>query len=192
MGAADLFWRPTLAGGEALSLREAVALGIRLVADWVDLELLAAVARRFAHCSPVVPGKVSPGVDASALAALENVHLLVRKAFAELPGYCRGFDVALLPFRVNELTVHANPLKGREYLAAGLPVVSTDFPEVRELGPCRIGTDTRGYLEQVAEARAGPRGSLPERAERVRSESWEARVEEIRRAVAERTLSLRS
>ena len=39
--------------------------------------------------------------------------------YASLPGYCRAFDVALVPFRVSELTRNANPLKAREYLAAG-------------------------------------------------------------------------
>ena len=65
------------------------------------------------------------------LRALPNVHFLGRKPYAALPGYCKAFDVALLPFIKNELTENANPLKLREYLAAGLPVVSTDIPEAR-------------------------------------------------------------
>lgn len=56
----------------------------------------------------------------------------------ELPGYSKGFDVAILPFPISEVTLHANPLKVREYLAAGLPVVSTPIPEVEVLGLCRI------------------------------------------------------
>ena len=56
--------------------------------------------------------------------------MLGRKAYADLPRYAKAFDVALMPFRVNELTLAANPLKVREYLAAGLPVVSTAIPDV--------------------------------------------------------------
>jgi hypothetical protein len=106
------------------------------------------------------------------------VHLLGRQQYTDLPAYCKGFDVALNPFRINELTLSANPLKVREYLAAGLPVVSTDIPEVAVLEHCRIGKTAREFLEQVDAALAAPG---PQRAisESMRHESWEARLEEI-------------
>ncbi|MHB8875269.1 MAG: glycosyltransferase [Myxococcaceae bacterium] len=123
-----------------------------LVAAWVDLEALAACARAYPQGSVVVLGKVAPGVNLSSLQALPNVHLLGRRPYEALPGYCRGFDVALLPFRVNELTLNANPLKVREYLAAGLPVVSSDIPEVTKLGLCRIARSPGEFPARVAEA----------------------------------------
>ena len=58
------------------------------------------------------------------------MHFLGRKSYAELPAYCRQFDVGLIPFKLNELTRAVNPIKLREYLAAGLPVISTPLPEV--------------------------------------------------------------
>jgi hypothetical protein len=111
-----------------------------------------------------------------------------------LPAYCKGFDVALNPFRINELTLSANPLKVREYLAAGLPVVSTDIPEVAVLPSCRIGTSPSHFLDQVAAAleQPGPQIGI---SETVREESWEARLGEIEHhlaAAAERHLPIRA
>jgi glycosyltransferase involved in cell wall biosynthesis len=148
-----------------------------LIADWVDVELLAAVARRHPHGSLVVLGKTT--TDVSPL-NLPNVHLLGRQPYAELPAYCKGFDVALNPFRINELTLSANPLKVREYLAAGLPVVSTDIPEAAVLAHCRIGKTPEEFLAQVDAALATP-GPQHAISESMRHESWEARLEEIER-----------
>jgi len=146
-----------------------------LIADWVDTELLAAVAQRYSHGSLVIVGKAT--TDISCL-NLPNVHLLGRKPYAELPAYCKGFDVALNPFRINELTLNANPLKVREYLAAGLPVVATDIPEVAVLGNCRIGKSRDHFLEQIEAALQQP-GPQVEISDSVRDESWEARLTEI-------------
>jgi glycosyltransferase involved in cell wall biosynthesis len=152
-----------------------------LVADWVDVDLMADVARRYPSGSLVVVGKEA--TDVSALRRLANVRLLGRKPYEELPAFCKAFDVALMPFRINELTLNANPLKVREYLAAGLPVVSTAIPEVEVLGLCRIGHDREGFLREVDEALkdAGPKAG---RSDAVRHESWAARVDEIRALIA--------
>jgi glycosyltransferase involved in cell wall biosynthesis len=156
-----------------------------LLADWVDLDVFEACARAYPGGSVVILGKIAPGVDVSRLRAFPNVHLLGRKPYALLPGYCKAFDVALMPFRWNELTLHANPLKVREYLAAGLPCVSTPLPEVEAVGLCRLARRPEEYVQQVeACLREGP-GPRRERAQRIVHESWRARVEEIRRHVAD-------
>ena len=153
-----------------------------LIADWVDLELMAAVAKRYPNGSMVLLGKST--TDTSVLEQIPNVHLLGRKPYASLPAYCKGFDVALMPFRINELTLNANPLKVREYLAAGLPVVSTAIPEVEVLGLCRIGHDQASFIREVELALEDP-GSGVARSESIRSESWGARVDELREFLAD-------
>ncbi|MFL5342132.1 MAG: glycosyltransferase [Gemmataceae bacterium] len=152
-----------------------------LIADWVDVELMAKVAQHFSTGSLVVLGKAT--TDISMLQELPNVHVLGRKPYQELPAYCKAFDVAINPFRINELTLNANPLKVREYLAAGLPVVSTDIPEVAVLGQCRIGSDHDHFIREVGAAlqRPGPQAEI---SEGVRAESWEARVHEIEHHLA--------
>jgi glycosyltransferase involved in cell wall biosynthesis len=152
-----------------------------LIADWVDLDLMAAVAKRFSTGSMVLLGKST--TDTSALEQIPNVHLLGRKPYTSLPAYCKGFDVALMPFRINELTLNANPLKVREYLAAGVPVVSTAIPEVEVLGLCRIGHDPASFIREVELALQEPGPSVA-RSESIRRESWAARVDELRECLA--------
>jgi len=151
-----------------------------LIADWVDIELIAKVAERFKEGSVVILGKVT--TDVSLLEQMPNVHLLGRKQYSELPAYCKGFDVALMPFRINELTLNSNPLKVREYLAAGLPVVSTAIPEVEVLGLCAIGRDHDSFIRAVETALLIP-GPTKERSDSIRNDSWEARLAEIERHI---------
>jgi glycosyltransferase involved in cell wall biosynthesis len=152
-----------------------------MAADWIDVDLLAHVAGRFATGSIVLIGKVT--ADLSKLSRLPNVVVLGRRPYASLPAYAKGFDVALLPFPISEVTLSSNPLKAREYLAAGLPVVSTRIPEVEALGRCRIADDKEGFVRAVEEALRDP-GPRIERSDCMKDESWEARVEELRRHVA--------
>jgi glycosyltransferase involved in cell wall biosynthesis len=102
-----------------------------LIRDWVDLDLLAEVARKRPDWHIVMIGDADSTVDLAPYRALPNMHFLGRKPYADLPAYCKAFDVGLIPFKINELTKAVNPIKLREYLAAGLPVVSTPLPEVR-------------------------------------------------------------
>jgi hypothetical protein len=152
-----------------------------LLADWIDLELVRAVADANPRASVALIGSAVTPLDA--LAGARNVHLLGRRPYADLPGYCRGFDVALTPFRVNELALAANPLKAREYVAAGLPNVCTDLPELRAIPGCRVARTRAEFVEEVGRALAegGPSAA---RSELIRSESWDARLDEIRGHVA--------
>lgn len=153
-----------------------------LLADWIDYELLKKVAGHFATGSLVLIGKVA--VDAEQkikmLYGVPNIHLLGRKPYAELPAYCKGFDIALNPFAINDLTRAANPLKVREYLAAGLTVVSTDIPEVRILDDVLVGVDHGDFIKKIEKALALPK-SRASISESVRHESWEAKVMELRK-----------
>jgi glycosyltransferase involved in cell wall biosynthesis len=145
--------------------------------DWVDLGLLVKVAKHFSSGSLVLLGKAT--MDLTPLTTLPNVHWLGRKPYEELPAFSKGFDVALIPFPLNEVTLNANPLKAREYLAAGLPVVSTKIPEVEVLGLCRIGGDADGFVREIEEALKEP-GPSRQRSEAMRGQSWQARLDEVR------------
>lgn len=146
--------------------------------DWVDVDLLEHVAKEFSHGSLVMLGKVA--MDLSRLSALPNVHLLGRKPYQTLPAYCKGFDVAIIPFPISDVTLNANPLKAREYLAAGLPVVSTAIPEVEVLGACAIGKTPEEFCEHIQEA-LGNSGPCELRSKTMQNESWDSRVSEIER-----------
>jgi glycosyltransferase involved in cell wall biosynthesis len=144
--------------------------------------LMIKVAKRFPSASIVLLGKVT--MDLSRLTTLPNVHLLGRKPFADLPAYSKGFDVALLPFPISEVTLNANPLKVREYLAAGLPVVSTKIPEVEVLRACEVADDAEGFCAAIERALKAGGGPSAARSASMKKESWEAKLAEIDAAVA--------
>ena len=152
-----------------------------LLADWVDFELIKKVAEHFKNSSVVLIGKITVDAEKKVkiLDDVPNLYFLGRKPYAELPAFCKGFDVALNPFTINELTLAANPLKVREYLAAGLPVVSTDIPEVRVLEDCLVGIDHDDFIAKIEQALAQPK---PRKAvsDAIAHESWEAKIEELR------------
>ena len=102
-----------------------------LIRDWVDLALLADIARARPDWHIVMIGDADSNVNLAQYRTIRNMHFLGRKPYEDLPAYCKAFDVGLIPFKINELTKAVNPIKLREYLAAGLPVVSTPLPEVR-------------------------------------------------------------
>lgn len=171
--------------GSVAGLQRPVIGFFGLIADWVDLELVADVARQRPDWSVVMVGKAD--TDVSALDRLPNVHLLGRRPYEELPALCRGFDVALVPFVVNELTEAANPLKMREYLAAGLPVVSTDLPEARRLGDLvRVASGSSGFIREIESCleNGGP-GPRPAISRAMDQESWDQKVEAMCRLVEE-------
>lgn len=152
-----------------------------LLADWVDFELIKKTAEHFRDGSVVLIGKIAVDAEQKVkiLDGVPNIHFLGRKPYAELPAYCKGFDVALNPFEINELTLAANPLKVREYLAAGLPVVSTDIPEVRVLADCRVGTSHDDFIAQIEAALRSPKDRHAV-SDAIAHESWEAKVDELR------------
>ncbi|SPF48783.1 Glycosyltransferase [Candidatus Sulfopaludibacter sp. SbA4] len=150
-----------------------------LIADWVDLEVVRYLAASRPQWSLLLIGEIQ--TDTSALRELPNVHLLGRRSYQSLPAYCRAFDVAILPFVINELTVAANPLKLREYLAAGLPVVATPLPEVLKLnGLVRTALTPAEFLNQIeALLSEGKRGPDPAVSRLMERESWDHKVEEL-------------
>ncbi len=144
------------------------------ISPWVDLDLIAGIARSRPSWSIVLVGPAD--VDVERLRALPNVHLPGKVPYAELPSFARGFDVGLIPFVLNELTVSVNPLKLLEYFACGLPVVSADMPEVRRFSRAvEIARDTQGFLAAIETCLAADSSERRlERLEIARQSSWSA------------------
>ncbi len=152
-----------------------------LIADWIDLRLVRWMAERRPHWSFVLIGKSD--TDTSAVERMANIHLLGRKPYGALPSYCKGMDVAISPFVLNELTRAANPLKLREYLAAGLPTVSTALPEAERISDMlHIGCGDQHFLETIegilASGKTGPQWEISRAMD---SETWDAKVEQLSR-----------
>ncbi|WP_409345578.1 glycosyltransferase [Paenibacillus sp. MBLB4367] len=103
------------------------------ISDWFDIGLIEYLAARNPRWTFVLIGHTF-GCDTSGVKKLKNVFLLGEMPYNELPSYVHGFDVCLIPFLVNNLTLATNPVKVYEYLAAGKPVVATKLPELELLG----------------------------------------------------------
>lgn len=122
-----------------------------LIEEWIDLDMIASAARQHPAWTFVMLGKTA--VDVTAYSGIRNLHFLGAKSFADLPAYCKAFDCAMLPFKITDMTIHVNPLKMREYLAAGLRVVSSDLPEVRDLAPpIRIAAIREEFANELERA----------------------------------------
>jgi glycosyltransferase involved in cell wall biosynthesis len=158
-----------------------------VVATKLDTGLIAELAARRPEWSVVLVGPRGagdPGGDLSPLDAAANVHLLGPRAEAELPGLLRGADAGLIPYAVNDLTRSVFPMKVYEYLAAGLPVLSTPLPALAGVGEIEIVTDAAA-LEAAVE-RELELDSPRRRAERSRAaaaHSWTTRIAEIEAAL---------
>ncbi len=171
------------APGELAALPRPVVGYVGAISDWFDQEMLAAAARSHPEWSFVLVGPVD--TDVSLLNTLPNVHLPGRRSYAALPAYLGCFDIAVIPFKINELTTGVNPVKLYEYLAAGRPVVSSDLPEVRPFSPyVAVAGNAAEFVRGLeAELAADSPEKRAERIELAEQHSWEARAESAAEAV---------
>ena len=100
-----------------------------VIDERMDLAMLGEVAAKRPDWALVMVGPVVK-IDPAALPQAPNIHYLGGKSYAELPRYLAGWDVALMPFAVNEATKFISPTKTPEYLSGGVPVVSTPIKDV--------------------------------------------------------------
>ncbi len=150
----------------------------------VDFPLLQKLARELPDVQLVLVGDAPSDIDE--LLDFPNVHWLGFKSHAQIPAYGAGFDVGLMPYLTSEWIRNCNPIKLKEYLALGLRVVSTDFPEARNYtGSIQVAEDADDYVRQVKALASAPWGP-EERAQRsakltqsLAAFTWEAKAGEV-------------
>jgi glycosyltransferase involved in cell wall biosynthesis len=159
-----------------------------VVDERMDLELVRALAERRPDWRFVMIGPVAK-VDPEALPRLPNLHWLGGKRYAELPAYLSGWDAGFMPFALNESTRFISPTKTPEFLAAGLPVVSTPVLDVvrdyGEDGLVEIARGPEAFADALARALSRPRTEWLRAVDRRLAEiSWDRTWEEMRREVS--------
>jgi hypothetical protein len=150
------------------------------IAEWIDVDLMQAVARLRPQYSFVMIGPVLlNGIDG--FKNLPNVHLPGEKPYRELPGYLRQFAVCTLPFRMNQLTRSVDPVKVYEYLSQGKPVVSTPLPDLAPISELLyFAEEPEEFARQIDRALAESDDSLPRKRMAFASQNtWGARVEAL-------------
>ena len=122
------------------------------ISHWFDSRLVAHLARlrpdwRFELVGNTYQSDLRPLLD------LPNVRLLGEMPYADIPRRMAEWHACIIPFLRNELTEATNPVKVYEMLAAGMPVVSVDLPELRPMaraGLIELADDAAGFAEKIA------------------------------------------
>ena len=161
---------------------------------WLDQELVASLAEELPGVNFVFVGPEQEPVDS--LRGKANIFLLGSKPHARLPFYLRYFDIALIPYRITDYTDSVYPTKLNEYLAMGLPVVSTPIREVvffAEQNPEMVSLGRRaGELAEVIRRRLAGKNSPEEREARrarielARKSSWSVKIEQMSGLIQEK------
>jgi UDP-galactopyranose mutase len=150
---------------------------IGVIDERLDLALLEAVCAARRDAIVVLVGPTAK-IDAAILPQAPNLVYLGKRSYDELPALLAGFDVALMPFALNEHTRNISPTKTLEYLAAGRRVVSTAVPDiVADHGDVVSVAESRErFIALLAEV--SHRDDLHEERVRrkVRAASWDAIV----------------
>ncbi len=149
------------------------------LSERVNFHLIRKIAIRYPFANVVLLGKKL--TDLNALDKLPNVHVLGFKEFKKLPYYLKHFDVCLIPYYVNELMKGVDPIKLREYLCLGKPIVSVDLPEVRKFeNLIYIGVDEEYFLLEVGNALNENEKKLRDRRiNMVKKDNWKNKMREI-------------
>lgn len=109
-----------------------IALYVGAISDWFDYQLLMQIATALPKVSFVLIGPEKMAKER--LQPLANIYLLGRKNYQDIPPFLHNADVGIIPFNKKDhpdLVNSINPLKLYEYMSCGLPVVSTDWVELR-------------------------------------------------------------
>lgn len=107
-----------------------------VIDERIDLQLLQETAQKLPNVSFVMIGPLAK-IDYSDLPKEANIHYLGMKTYNELPYYLKAFDIAMMPFALNDSTKYISPTKTLEYMAAGKPIISTKIIDVvRDYSSC--------------------------------------------------------
>jgi Glycosyl transferases group 1 len=148
-----------------------------LIEGRIDLDLIFYMAKERPNYNFVLIGYVDSNVQNN----FKNVFFLGKKEYIDLPKYASSFDVAILPYKKNDFFYHCNPIKLREFMSTGLPIVSFRNPEIEKYEKYIHISDTyEDFLSSVDHCiNEDTMEKALDRIDAVRGESWAARVATI-------------
>lgn len=150
-----------------------------LIYEKIDLDLIKYIAVNNPNYSIVMIGRIA--VDVSRFSDVKNVYFLGPRPYEILPDYIKELDVCILPYVRDEQIARSSPLKLKECLAAGKPVVSIDLPEVREYKAyVYISEDYEDFSNKIRlSLQSDSDEQAKQRQAAVKGEGWDSKVEFI-------------
>ena len=144
-----------------------------------DIDFLTDVADLLPDMSFVLVGRAQ--MDCSNLKSRKNVRMLGQKPYELVPEYGKRFDVAVLPLHQSRWADAVNPLKLKEYLALGKPVVSTPFSELRGYSDVVYEAKTPSTFAACIKKAISEDSSelVVKRRDKVRNSSWDSKAEQV-------------
>ncbi|WCF07872.1 glycosyltransferase [Paenibacillus thiaminolyticus] len=118
------------------------------VAEWFDFKLISYLAEKNNDCLFLFVGELYLQVEKRARELQQecsNVVFMPRVNYTQIPMLLSQFDIAILPFVINDITLSTSPVKVFEYLAGGKPFISTDLPEVRQINVEYVATSPEEF-----------------------------------------------
>ncbi|WP_107839187.1 glycosyltransferase [Metasolibacillus meyeri] len=150
------------------------------ISEWFDIKLIEKLAKQNPSWTFVLVGNTF-GCDVSHAEKMSNIVLTGEVPYKDLPSYLYKFDVCLIPFLINNLTLATNPVKVYEYLAAGKPVVSTKLPELEYMKDLvYLATTVDDFEECIVKSLNESDNKLREKRKQYAIENtWESRYFEL-------------
>ncbi len=145
-----------------------------------NFDLLESIAEKLPDMSLVLVGPIS--ADVSRLRRYKNIYFLGQKPYDQVPFYGKEFDVAIMPWNKNRWIKFCNPIKIKEYLALGKPIVSTYYPEIKPYSDIvHVAKDNGEFISYIHKAvtEQDPK-KVEERRKRIQNETWDSKVEQIK------------
>ncbi len=160
------------------------AVYVGALLDWFDVKLLRQTALALPKVSFILIGP--PRISMEGLAELPNVHVLGPKPYESIPRYLSFCQVGLIPFKRTQLIQSVSPIKLYEYMACGLPVVSTAWEELRQLkSPAYLAKDAADFIRGVRKALGAKRNE--KLVKFARENGWDKKVDKILELVGKPT-----
>jgi glycosyltransferase involved in cell wall biosynthesis len=150
-----------------------------LLSEWVDQDLLLDIADQCQSATLVLIGAADVSIER--LEAHPRIRCLGPRNFNDLPSYVAFFSVGIIPFHLNDLTRAVNPIKLREMISAGSPVVSVQLPEVMDYTSAVRCVRREDFVQEVLKITENPVDQQTRKtiSASIKHESWEYRLVEL-------------